>query len=75
MTTYRARRAEVLSEGLSRRQSSQRAGSAAVVGERLNVDHLLAVVLDDGLLGEDAGGQESSAQDRGEGLHCDNRIA
>ena len=62
---------EVLAKRLSRRDGSQWAGGATIVGERLNVNLAFTVVLNNGLLGKDAGGQEGGADDRREGLHCD----
>ncbi|TLS25589.1 hypothetical protein PpBr36_07309 [Pyricularia pennisetigena] len=64
----RARLAEVLGEGLAGPDGGERAGGRAVVGERLDVDGLLALVAHDGLLGRDAS-DEGDGRDGGGELH------
>lgn len=67
--TNRAGLAEVLREGLAGLNGGERAGRAAIVRERLDVDRAGTVVLDDSLLGRGAGGDEGSAHDGSEELH------
>lgn len=67
--TNRTGRTEVLGERVSSLNGGQGASGAAVEGVRLDVDGRRAVVLDDGLLGRDAGGDEGSAHDGGGELH------
>lgn len=67
--TDRSGGSEGLEEGLSGSQGGQGTGGAAVVGERLDVDGVGAVVPDDSLLGRDAGGSEGDTHDSAEELH------
>lgn len=68
---YRSGSLKVLGVGLTGSHGGEGTGGAAVKGERLDVDVGLAVVLDDGLLGESATGGKGGADDGSEGLHFD----
>ena len=67
--TNRAGLAEVLREGLAGLDSSQGACSASVVGEGLNVDRDVALVVNNGLLGGSTSGGNGSASEDGRQLH------
>lgn len=62
--TYRSRGSELLGKGSPRGNGGERAGGAAIVGERLHVHSGATVVIDDGVLGR------GQAED---GTECDQR--
>lgn len=67
--TYGAVVSESLLEDLARLDSVENTRSVVVVGERLDVDSLLAVVLNVGVLGRGKADGGSNGEDGG--LHCE----